>query len=203
MIKLGILASTNATDMQAVIDEIEDGTLDAEIAVLVANKEKCGALERARRHNIPACYISSKNKSMEEFDREADKILKEKGVELVLLIGYMKIMSPWFVREWKHKVVNIHPSLLPKFAGGMDLDVHQAVLDAGEKVTGATLHFVAEEVDAGPIILQREVYVDEEDTADSLKKKVQAAEQEIILKAIRLFNEGKIRVEDNRVIISE
>ncbi|MBI4439416.1 phosphoribosylglycinamide formyltransferase [Candidatus Woesearchaeota archaeon] len=203
MIKLGILASTNATDMQAIIDEIEDGELDAEISVVIVSKEKCGAVERARLHNIPAVFISSKGKKPEDCDAEIDKVLNEKSVELVLLIGYMKIISPWLVRRWRNRMVNIHPSLLPKYAGGMDLDVHQAVIDAHEEVTGATLHFVGEEVDAGPIILQKEVEIDEDDDASTLKKRVQSAEQEIILRAIRLFSGGKIHVDGNEVKIDD
>lgn len=203
MIKLGILASTNATDMQAIIDDIDDGLLNAEISVLIVNKEKCGAVERARKFNIPVSFVSPKEKSAEQFDREVDKILKANGVQLVICIGYMRVLSPWFVNGWRNKIVNIHPSLLPKHAGGMDLDVHQEVLDAGEKVTGATLHFISEEVDRGAIILQKEVYVEDDDNAESLKKKVQIAEQDIILKAIRLFNEHRIQVNGNNVEILE
>ncbi len=203
MIKLGILASTNATDMQAIIDEIEDGLLDAEISIVIVNKEKCGAADRAQRYKIPIVFVSSKDKTTEQFDHEVDRLLKEKGVDLVLLIGFMRFLTHWFVYRWHYKIMNIHPSLLPKFAGGMDLDVHQSVLDAGEKETGATLHFVDEGRDTGPIILQEVVSVDDEETADSLKKKVQLVEQDIILRGIRLFMEGKIKVENNKVTVME
>ncbi len=118
------------------------------------------------------------------------------------MLGYMRIVSPWFVNRYKNRIINIHPSLLPAFAGGMDLDVHQQVLDAGAKVTGCTLHFVTESVDAGPVILQKSVEVAEGETADTLKAKVQKAEQEIIEKALKLFSEGKIKVEDGKVSIS-
>ena len=128
-------------------------------------------------------------------------MLDENKVELVLLIGYMRILSPWLVRKYKDKIINIHPSLLPAFAGGMDKDVHQEVLKSGVKVTGCTLHFVDESVDSGPIIMQKEVEISKDETVDSLKAKVQKAEQEVIVKAIDLFEKGKIKVEGKKVII--
>ena len=200
-LKLGVLGSTKGTDMQAIIDAIEAGKLDAEIAVVISNKKEAYILERARKHGLNAVFINPKGKTREEFDREVDKELEKQGVELVLLIGYMRIMSPWFVKKWYGKAMNIHPSLLPAFGGGMDKDVHQAVLDFGCKVSGCTLHFVTEEVDSGPIIAQKCVPIEEDETVDSLKAKVQAAEQEIILKAINWYKEGKIHLDGNRVKI--
>ncbi|MFC1769176.1 phosphoribosylglycinamide formyltransferase [Nanoarchaeota archaeon] len=199
MIKIGVLASTNATDMQAIIDAIEDGSLDAEISLLIVNKENCGAVEKAKKYNIPYLYINSKDKSREEFDKEANKALNEHGVQIIFLIGYMRIVTPYLVNEWRNKILNIHPSLLPKYAGGMDLDVHQEVLNGGEKVTGATLHYVEEEVDAGPILFQEEVPIEAGETSDSLKEKVQKVEQGIIIKAIRYYSEGKIDIGDTKV----
>ncbi|MFH1133804.1 MAG: phosphoribosylglycinamide formyltransferase [Nanoarchaeota archaeon] len=194
-LRLGVLASTNATDMQAVIDEIKKGGLDSQISVVIANKA-CGALEKAKQHNIHSALIPSTGvKERETYDRLVDAELAKHHVELVLLIGYMRYLSPWFVSKWKNRTMNIHPSLLPAFGGGMDLDVHQAVLDAGVKVTGATLHFVDEGADTGPIILQKAVPVVEGETSESLKRKVQAAEQEIILQGIRLFAEGRLHLE--------
>lgn len=203
MIKLGVLGSTRGTDMQAIIDEIEARKIDAEIAVVISNKEDAHILERARKYGIPAVFVNPKGKTREEFDREVDSELEKRGVELVLLIGYMRILSPWFAKKWYGKAMNIHPSLLPAFGGGMDKDVHQAVLDFGCKVTGCTLHFVTEEVDSGPIIAQKCVPIEEDETVDTLKAKVQAAEQEVILKAINWFKDGKIRLEGNKVRISK
>ncbi len=145
--------------------------------------------------------MPSKGRDREEFDRDIAKILDENGVELVLLIGYMRFLSKWFVSRYENRIMNIHPSLLPAFAGGMDLDVHEEVLKSGIKVTGATLHFVDEGADTGPIILQKEVPVEKGETKDTLKAKVQKAEQEIIIRAIRLFAEGKLRVEGRKVCI--
>ncbi|MBS3131958.1 phosphoribosylglycinamide formyltransferase [Candidatus Woesearchaeota archaeon] len=207
--RLAVLASTKATDMQAIIDAINDRKLDAEISIVISDKKDAYALERAKNHGIKAVfidygkfgYIKDKEQRREAFDREIAKALDKEKVDLILLIGYMKFLSKWFTQQYKNKIMNIHPSLLPKFAGGMDKDVHRAVLDAGERVTGCTLHFVDESPDGGPIILQKEVRISLSDDAQSLKEKVQKAEQEIILKGIRLFAQGKLAVKGKKAII--
>ena len=201
MLKLGILASTKGTDMQAIIDVINSKKLNAVISVVISNKSDAYALERSRKHNIKAVFIDIKGKDRESYDKEITKEFDKHNVDLILLIGYMRILSPWFVKKYKNKIMNIHPSLLPKYAGGMDRDVHAEVLKNKEKVTGATLLFVDEGADTGPIIMQKEVSIDKNETIDSLKEKVQKAEQEIIVKAIDLFDKGKIKVENNKVII--
>ena len=201
MLRLGILASTRATDMQAIIDAISAKKLNAVISVVVSNKQDAYALERARNHNIKAVFIDSKGKEREQYDKETAKVLDKDNVDLILLIGYMRFLSPWFVNKYKNKIMNIHPSLLPKYAGGMDRNVHTEVLKNREKVTGATLHFVDEKADTGPIILQKKVKIEENETIDSLKAKVQKAEQEIILKAVELYGKGRIKVEGNKVAI--
>src|SRR3989344_6677442 len=201
MLRLGVLASTKATDMQAVIDAIKSKKLNAIISVVISNKKDAFALERARKHNIKAVFIDSKGKDGEQYDREIAKVLDENNVDLILLIGYMRILSPWFVSKYKNKIMNIHPSLLPKYAGGMDKDVHAEVLKNKETITGATLHFVDEGKDTGPIILQKEVKIENNETVDSLKEKVQKAEQDIIIRAIDLYEKGKIKVKNNMVVI--
>ena len=201
MLRLGFLASTKATDMQAIIDAINSRKLNAVISVVVSNKQDAYALERARKHNIKAVFIDSKGKDREDFDKEVSRVLDKHKVDLILLIGYMRFLSPWFVNKYKNKIMNIHPSLLPKYAGGMDKDVHAEVLKNKEKITGATLHFVDEGADTGPIIMQKQVKIDENETVDSLKEKVQKAEQEIILKVINLFDQGKIHIKGKKVII--
>ena len=200
---IGVLASTKGTDLQAVIDAIQAKQLNAKISVVISNKEDAYALERARKHNIEAVFIDSKGKEREEFDREVNAALEKYDVDLVLLIGYMRILSGWFVNKWKNEIMNIHPSLLPAFSGGMDKDVHAEVLKAGVKETGCTLHFVTEDVDTGPIIMQKKVSVEKKDTIESLKAKVQEAEQEIIVKALGLYEDGKIKVENGKVTILE
>tara|TARA_Y100000294_G_C8561529_1_gene339262 strand:+ start:1491 stop:2147 length:657 start_codon:yes stop_codon:yes gene_type:complete len=211
IINIGVLASTKATDLQAVIDAIEAKQLNAKISVVISDKLNAYALVRANKHNIEAIFIDPKSedileegdkeKRREIFDKKVAKILEENNVDLVLAIGYMRIISPWLVNKYRSKIMNIHPSLLPDFAGGMDKDVHAEVIKAGVEKTGCTLHFVDESVDGGPIILQKEVKVEENETVDSLKEKVQKTEQEIIVKAIGLYEQGKIRVENNKVRI--
>ena len=201
MLRIGILASTKGTDMQAVIDVISSKKLNAVISVVVSNKKDAYALERAKNNNINAVFLEPKGKDREQYDKEIAKVLEQNNVDLILLIGYMRFLSPWFVNKYKNKIMNIHPSLLPKYAGGMDRDVHAEVLKNNEKVTGATLHFVDEGADTGPIILQKEVKIEKNETINSLKEKVQNAEQEIIVKAIDLYSRGKIKVIENKVVI--
>lgn len=210
ILNIGILASTKASDMQAIIDAIGAKKLNARISVVISDKKDAYALERAGKHGIKAVFIDPKAEDMlkeikekrrELFDKKVFKELEKNNAGLILMIGYMRIVSPWLVKKYKNKIMNIHPSLLPKFARDMDMDVHQAVLDAKEKVTGCTLHFVDESLDSGPIIMQKEVKVGKDDTAETLKEKVQKAEQEIIVKAVRLYSEGKIKVKGNKVVI--
>jgi len=203
MIKLGILASTKGSDMQGIIDAIETKKLDAEISVVISDKKDAYALERAKKHNLKAVFLDPKGKEKEEYDKEIDKILTEEGVELVLLIGYMKLISPWFVQKWLNKVMNIHPSLLPAYAGGMDLNVHEEVLKRGCKITGPSLIFIDEGADTGPIISQKALPVEDDGTPESLKAKVQEAEVELLLEGIKLFAQGKLKVEGKRVKIKK
>ena len=200
---IGVLGSTRGTDLQAVIDAIEAKKLNAKISVVVSNKEDAYILERAKKHDIKAVFVDAKGMEREHFDREVSNELEKHDVDLILLIGYMRITSPWFVRKYKNKIMNIHPSLLPAFAGGMDRDVHAEVLKAGVKETGCTLHFVTEDVDSGPIIMQKKVKVEKNETVGSLKEKVQKAEQEIIVKALKFYGQGKIKVKDEKVTIME
>lgn len=203
ILNIGVLGSTRGTDLQAVIDAIEAKELNARISVVVSNKKDAYILERAGKHNIDAVFIDSKGKEREDFDKEVSKELEKHKVNLILAIGYMKIFSPWFVNKWKNKIMNIHPSLLPAFAGGMDRYVHAEVLKSGVKETGCTLHFVTEEVDSGPIIMQKKVKVEKNETVEILKEKVQKAEQEIIVKALKLYERGKIKVKNGKVTIME
>ena len=195
MPKFAVLSSTNGTDLQALIEQ--KSKLKAQLGLVVVDRE-CGALKKAKAAGIPH-YLLPKFENREERDRLIHAVLKERNMDLVVLIGYMRLISAWFVNEWKNKIMNIHPSLLPAFAGGIDKDVHQEVLDSGCKVTGCTLHFVDEGADTGPIIMQKAVEVVEGETVESLKEKVQKAEQEIILKAVELFSKGNLVIEDGKV----
>lgn len=191
-----VLASTNGTDLQAIIDEKQAGNLEnVEIRFVLVNKMDCGAAKKAENAGIPVIFVDSQGENGKKLDREAyDRIIAEKcqehDVELIVLVGWMRILSPWFVKQYPHKMINIHPSLLPKYPG-MDLDVHQAVLEHGEKESGMTIHYVDEEVDHGEIILQKSVKIAPGETPESLKKKVQELEKEYYPKVIRELSEGK------------
>lgn len=186
MISLGILGSTNGTDLQAILDAISGRKLNANVAVLISNRANAYILERARNHNVPAFFISHKKKTRKEFDAEMTAVLKKHNVDLVLLIGFMRILSAEFCREWQDRILNVHPSLLPKYTGGMDTNVHAEVLENGDKETGCTIHFVTEELDAGPILVQKSCRVEIDETVQSLKEKVQALEGVAFIDAIQL-----------------
>ena len=191
MIKLGVLGSTKGTDLQAILDTINDGQLDAEVSVVVSNRESAYILERAKSHGVPTFFIPHKGKAREEFDREMTAAMQNHGVELVLLIGFMRILSAEFCRNWHDRILNVHPSLLPKYAGGMDTNVHTEVIKNGDPETGCTIHFVTEEVDAGPILIQKKCTVTSDDTVESLKTKVQALEGDAFIEAIKLIQTDK------------
>ena len=186
MIRLGVLGSTNGTDLQAILDAVSAEELDADVVVVISNRTGAYILERAEINNVSAFFISQKGKKREEFDGEITAVLKEHRVDLVLLIGFMRILSPEFCRVWQDRILNVHPSLLPKYAGGMDINVHEEVLKNKDRETGCTIHFVNEVVDAGPILIQKKCNVDPDDTADSLKTKVQTLEGEAFIEAIKL-----------------
>lgn len=186
MIKLGVLGSTNGTDLQAILESIKDKKINASVKVVISNQEHAFILERAKTQGVKACFVSHKNKTREEFDREVTSLLEEHNVELILLIGFMRILSQEFCHRWQDKILNVHPSLLPKYAGGMDTNVHEEVLLNGEIETGCTIHFVTEDVDSGPILIQKSCAVEENDTVETLKKKVQALEGQAFVEAINL-----------------
>ena len=166
-------------------EAIKDGHLDASVELVASNNKKALILEKAREHGIDSFFVDHKNKSRESFDKEISERLKEKEVDLILLIGFMRILSGVFVSEWSGKIINVHPSLLPKYAGGMNEDVHQQVLKSGDKETGCTIHLVTEQVDEGPVLVQKRCSVLEGDTIDSLKERVQKLEGEAFVEAIQ------------------
>eukprot|EP01116_Phalansterium_solitarium_P018937 TRINITY_DN5163_c0_g1_i1.p1 TRINITY_DN5163_c0_g1~~TRINITY_DN5163_c0_g1_i1.p1 ORF type:complete len:306 (+),score=29.74 TRINITY_DN5163_c0_g1_i1:77-919(+) len=191
-LKLGVLGSTRGTDLQGIIDSIEQGKLDAEVSVVISNKKDAFILERARNHYLETFVIDyTKHASRESAEEEIIKKLDEKQVDLVLLIGWMRILTPVIISRFRGRFWNVHPSLLPKYAGGMNLDVHKAVLDNHETETGCTVHEVIEEVDAGKIIMQKSCAVVAGDTPETLKDKVQALEVECFLAAIQEVIDGK------------
>lgn len=190
-VSVGVLASTRATDLQAIINSIENRSLLARIGVVISDQKDAFALERARKHNIANVFLDKTHfASKELFDSELVRILKKHETELVLLIGYKRFLSKVFLDAFPNRVLNIHPSLLPAFGGSFDTDVHDAVLQSKVKITGATLHLATEHVDAGPIVSQKAVAIQAGETVESLKEKVQNAEQELLIAAIRNFGEN-------------
>jgi len=187
MIKLGVLGSTNGTDLQTILDSIASGELIGAVSVVLSNRKNAYILARAKNHNVPAFFLSHKEKSREEFDAEMTAVLKDYAVDLVLLIGFMRILSTKFCQEWQDKLLNVHPSLLPKYAGGMDTNVHENVLKNGDEETGCTIHFVTDEVDGGPILIQKKCNIEENETVDTLKTKVQQLEGAAFIEAIQLI----------------
>lgn len=187
MINLAVLGSTKGSDLQAVIDAIKVGELkNINLAVVVSNKSDAYILERAKKAGFETRALPSKGiKDREEYDRQLMALLDEYKIDLILLLGWMRILSKPFVKKYENRMMNIHPSLLPKYAGGMDLNVHEEVLKNHEKESGCTLHYVTEIPDAGPIIKQKKVPIVPGETPDSLKSKVQKAEQEIIVEALK------------------
>ena len=189
--KIAIFSSTRGT----VLPEIFALQGEKHEFVFFTNKEHCEARKKAEISGIPVFFVNPEKKSpeisgeiikktREEFDAEIVELLKKENIDFIFLIGYMRIISPVFVNAYSQKILNIHPSLLPAFAGGMDSDVHSAVLDAGCKVSGATLHYVTEEVDAGKIFAQKACEISEDETPETLKVKVQKLEREIIREAV-------------------
>lgn len=187
--RIAVLASTRGTDLQAIIDEIKKGMLKVELACVVSNMKDCYALERARAQGFKTFFVDPEGKSREEFDQAMLEILDRENVDLIVLVGYMRILTPAFVERYRDRIINVHPALLPKYGGAKfyDRNVHQAVLASGEKETGMTIHFVTEKVDAGKIILQKRCPVYPDDTPHSLKVRVQCLEKEFYPKVIAML----------------
>ena len=205
LVRLGVLASGRGSNLQAIIDAIEREALSAEIAVVLSNKQDAVALERARTHGAPAVWLDPKPfagrpESREAYDRAVLEVLQKHEVDVVLLAGYMKIVTAVLVSAYENRMMNIHPSLLPSFPG---LDVQKKAIEHGCKIAGCTVHFVTEGVDEGPIIIQAAVPIVEGDTADTLAARILEHEHRIYPRAVQLYAEGRLRVEGRRVVVSD
>lgn len=200
MTRLGILISGRGSNFEAIEFNITARRLDARIAVVVSNRADARGLEKARTRGIPAVCIPSRGVPREEYDLQLVAELKAREVDLVCLAGYMRLLSPPFIRAFPMRVLNIHPSLLPSFPG---LDAQEQALHHGMKVSGCTVHFVDEALDAGPIILQAAVPVLDNDTAQTLSARILREEHRIYSEAIALVASGKFRVEGRRVLPAE
>ncbi len=203
-VKIGVLISGGGTNLQSIIDNVKNGSINGEIKLVVSNREEAYGLTRGRDAGIESIYLDRKLFSSEgEYNLELIKEFKKRDIELIVLAGYLKVLSKEFIEEFSGRIINIHPSLIPSFCGKgyYGENVHRRVLDYGVKVTGATVHFVDEGTDTGPIILQDIVYVDNEDTIDSLKEKVLKIEHKLLVQAIKLYCEKRLTIEGRKVII--
>lgn len=204
MKRLAVMVSGGGTDLQSVIDGVQSGKIPAEIAVVISSKPGVYALERAKKAGIPGIVICKKDYADEQAFFDANLgALREYGAEGVVLAGYLSILGRQMIEAYPNKIINIHPSLIPSFCGKgyYGLRVHQAVLDYGAKVSGATVHFVDEGADTGPIILQQAVSVLPEDTAESLQQRILEVEHEILPEAVALFCAERLRVQGRKVTI--
>jgi phosphoribosylglycinamide formyltransferase-1 len=209
-LRVGVLASGRGSNLQAIIDTVEAGTLTAMIALVLSNKADAQALDRARRHGLTDVFVdprpfatksadpADKQAAREAYDRGVLDVLKKHNIELVVLAGYMRIVTSVLINAYQNRIMNIHPSLLPSFPG---LDAQQKALNWGVKVAGCTVHFVTEGVDEGPIVIQAAVPVLEGDTAETLSARILAEEHHIYPRAIQLYAEGRLQVEGRRVHI--
>ncbi len=200
-IKVGVLVSGRGSNLQAIIDNIGNGALSAEIAVVISDQADAYSLERAKKHTISAVHVSAKGYKgkRDEYDALLVKELRKHNVELVVLAGFMRIITPTLLKAFPSRVMNIHPALLPSFPG---LHVQKAALKHGVKFSGCTVHFVDEAMDTGPIIIQAVVPVLDNDTEDSLSERILKQEHKIYSRAIQLYAEGKLKVEGRRVIMT-
>jgi phosphoribosylglycinamide formyltransferase-1 len=197
MKRVGILLSGRGSNFEAIARQIDDGKLRAEIAVVVSNVEAAPGLKRARERGLDVFFANSKDLSREAFDRQVIHVLEEKRVDLVCLAGFMRLLSASFIRAFRNRILNIHPSLLPAFPG---LDAQRQALEYGVKVSGCTVHFVDEGLDSGPIIFQAVVPVLDGDTEESLSARILEQEHQIYPRAIQQVLDGQIRIDGRRAL---
>jgi len=199
MINIGVLASGRGTNLQAIIEAIKEGKIEGRISIVISDNRDAFALKRAKQNNIETEYINFKSfKNREDYDKEIMECLKEKDIDLVVLAGYMRILSSYFIKMYKNRIMNIHPALLPSFPG---LHAQRQAVEYGVKISGCTVHFVDEGVDSGPVILQKAVEVKDNDTEESLAERILKEEHQIYPRAIQLFCQGRLIIKGRRVFI--
>ncbi len=206
MVPIGVLVSGRGSNLEAILDAVDKRYITkGQVKVVISNKPGVGALDIAKKHHVPSVVLDDKgfHKMDAEYDKKTMATLEAHGVTskdgLVALAGYLRILSPEFVGSYHHWIMNIHPALLPAFPG---LEAQKRALEYGVKVTGATVHFVAKEVDAGPIILQAHVPIREDDTVETLTARILREEHRIYPEAVRLFTEGQLKIDGRRVLLS-
>ncbi|MFZ0639551.1 MAG: phosphoribosylglycinamide formyltransferase [Candidatus Acidiferrales bacterium] len=197
--RIGVLLSGRGSNFEALADSVSSGRIpNAEISVVISHREGAPGMERAHARGIDARVIPSKGLDREAYDRQVVAVLHEKKIDLVCLAGYMRLLSSYFVQAFRGRILNIHPSLLPAFPG---LEAQRQALEHGVKFAGCTVHFVDENLDAGPIILQSAIPVRDDDTVDSLSARILGEEHRIYSEAVRIILEGRYRIEGRRVIL--
>ncbi len=204
MLNIGVLISGGGSNLQAIIDEIEAGNIDGQISLIISNKMDAYGLERGRKAGIESIFLDPKAyKTKEEYNLKLKEEFEKRKIDLIVLAGYLKILSKDFIGAYRNRIINIHPSLIPSFCGDgfYGERVHQAIIDQGCKISGATVHFVDEGTDTGPIILQEAVEVKYDDGPEDLGKRVLEVEHRILPRAVKLFCENKIIVEGRRTRI--
>jgi len=194
--RVAVLASGRGTDFQSIIDAKERGELDIEIVMLIVNNKDAKAIERAKRHRIPWKFIEHRGKSRKDFEEEVIQTLEPLKVDLIVLAGFMRLLTPHLISRYPLRIINIHPALAPSFVGAHG---HRDALNYGAKVSGCTIHFVDESVDGGPVILQKAVEVMDDDTEETLSARILEWEHVFLPLAVRLFSEGRLKVEGRRV----
>ena len=196
--RIGVLLSGRGSNFVALAESVAAGRIpDAEIAIVVSNREGAAGIDKAKDRGIPTRVIPSKGLEREPYDRQVVAVLHEHGVDLICLAGYMRLLSPYFVASFPNRILNIHPSLLPSFPG---LESQRQALEYGVKIAGCTVHFVDENLDAGPIVLQAEIPVRDEDTEVTLSERILAEEHRIYSEAVRIVLEGKFKIAGRRVV---
>ena len=199
--KIGVVVSGRGSNLQSIIDNIAEGRLEVEVAIVVSDHKDAFALERAAKAGITTAMVERKGcKDKAEFEDKIDAALRNAGAELVVLAGFMRILTGHFISRWEHKIINIHPALLPSFKG---LDAQGQAVDYGVKVSGCTVHFVDEGTDTGPIILQKVVPVLDDDTEETLAARILKEEHKALPEAIRLWSEGRLTIQGRKVFIAK
>jgi phosphoribosylglycinamide formyltransferase-1 len=197
-LSVGVLASGSGTDLQSIIDAAENKMIDADVIVVISDRKDAFALNRAHTHHIPGFFIDPKGKDRIAHENEIDAVLRSHHVELVVGAGYMRLLSPVFVKKWHHKLINIHPSILPSFKG---TNGQRDALQYGVKLSGCTTHFIDTEMDHGPIILQAAVKVLPDDDRDALAARILVVEHQILPRTIQLFAQRRLLIKDRGVVI--
>lgn len=195
--RFAVLVSGGGSNLQALIDGVEAGKIKGDLGLVISNRKSAYGLERAKAHGIEALYLRGDNISVEEYDKQLIEILRDRQIDFVVLGGFLKILGTDFIRAYENKIINIHPSLIPSFCGPgyYGLKVHQAALDYGVKVSGATTHFVSEVADAGPIIYQVSVPVLDGDQAEDLQKRIIKEEHKLLVKTVKDYCDDKFEIQ--------